>query len=66
MRLEAGLPDDRRKDFNTMAENGLDRVPIVFDIVVRSAKPLDVRWWAHQDSNLEPRDYESRALTIEL
>lgn len=22
--------------------------------------------WAHQDSNLEPRDYESRALTIEL
>lgn len=23
-------------------------------------------WWAHQDSNLEPRDYESRALTIEL
>jgi hypothetical protein len=23
-------------------------------------------YWAHQDSNLEPRDYESRALTIEL
>ena len=23
-------------------------------------------WWAHQDSNLEPRDYESPALTIEL
>src|SRR5690606_37626079 len=25
-----------------------------------------MRWWAHQDSNLEPRDYESPALTIEL
>ena len=23
-------------------------------------------WWAHQDSNLEPKDYESSALTIEL
>ena len=23
-------------------------------------------WWARQDSNLEPRDYESPALTIEL
>ena len=25
-----------------------------------------VVWWAHQDSNLEPRDYESPALTVEL
>ncbi len=25
-----------------------------------------IRWWAHQDSNLEPRDYESPALTVEL
>ena len=23
-------------------------------------------FWAHQDSNLEPKDYESSALTIEL
>lgn len=23
-------------------------------------------WWAHEDSNLEPRDYESPALTVEL
>ena len=23
-------------------------------------------WCAHQDSNLEPKDYESSALTIEL
>lgn len=23
-------------------------------------------WWAHQDSNLKPRDYESPALTVEL
>src|SRR5687768_4649039 len=25
-----------------------------------------MQWWAHQDSNLEPKDYESSALTIEL
>jgi len=24
------------------------------------------KWWAHWDSNPEPRDYESPALTIEL
>ena len=23
-------------------------------------------WWAHKDSNLEPTDYESAALTVEL
>ena len=23
-------------------------------------------WWAHKDSNLEPKDYESSALTVEL
>src|ERR1700716_31139 len=26
----------------------------------------DSFWWAHQDSNLEPTDYESAALTVEL
>jgi hypothetical protein len=25
-----------------------------------------VEWWAHQDLNLEPADYEPAALTIEL
>jgi hypothetical protein len=25
-----------------------------------------VAWWAHQDLNLEPTDYESAALTVEL
>src|SRR5215831_19165415 len=25
-----------------------------------------MRWWAHQDLNLEPTDYESAALTVEL
>lgn len=25
-----------------------------------------INWWAHQDSNLEPKDYESSALTVEL
>jgi hypothetical protein len=24
------------------------------------------RWWAHQDSNLEPKHYECSALTVEL
>jgi hypothetical protein len=23
-------------------------------------------WWAQKDSNLQPRDYESPALTVEL
>ncbi len=25
-----------------------------------------MKWWAHTDSNREPRDYESPALTVEL
>ena len=29
----------------------------------RSLSPLHL-WWAQQDSNLQPRDYESPALTI--
>lgn len=35
------------------------------DFQVLSRKSLNL-WWAHQDSNLEPRDYESPALTVEL
>ena len=27
---------------------------------------MNWRWWAHQDLNLEPTDYESAALTVEL
>jgi hypothetical protein len=27
---------------------------------------LCIFWWAHQDLNLEPTDYESAALTVEL
>jgi hypothetical protein len=27
---------------------------------------LENKWWARQDSNLEPRDYESPALTVVL
>ena len=26
----------------------------------------NIPWWAHQDLNLEPTDYESAALTVEL
>jgi hypothetical protein len=35
----------------------------------RRAEPKRRRregWWAHQDLNLEPADYEPAALTIEL
>jgi hypothetical protein len=27
---------------------------------------MKLTWWAHQDLNLEPTDYESAALTVEL
>jgi len=27
---------------------------------------MTLNWWAHQDLNLEPTDYESAALTVEL
>ena len=33
---------------------------------VESAKSADRCWWARQDLNLQPTDYESAALTIEL
>jgi hypothetical protein len=32
----------------------------------RRGSPESFRGWAHQDSNLGPRDYESPALTAEL
>ena len=32
----------------------------------RSTGDAWIRWWAHQDSNLEPDRYERSALTIEL
>ncbi|SPF47819.1 hypothetical protein SBA1_780007 [Candidatus Sulfotelmatobacter kueseliae] len=31
-----------------------------------SARVSPCSWWAHQDLNLEPTDYESAALTVEL
>jgi DNA-binding HxlR family transcriptional regulator len=35
---KAPNPDDKRKDFYTLTEKGLDLIPIVLDIVVWSAK----------------------------
>ena len=34
----------------------------------KNCKPLNRRksWWARRDSNPQPRDYESPALTVEL
>jgi hypothetical protein len=39
-----------------------------FALVEGAAAPGDIllSWWAHQDSNLEPKRYEHSALTIEL
>ena len=31
---------------------------------MKHAQGLDRLWWPHQDSNLEPVDYESIALTV--
>jgi DNA-binding HxlR family transcriptional regulator len=36
--LRAPSPDDRRKDFYTLTEKGLDLIPIVLNIVLWSAK----------------------------
>ena len=33
---------------------------------VQSSVAMQKVWWAHQDLNLEPTDYESAALTVEL
>ena len=33
---------------------------------VSGTSNFPTRWWAHQDLNLEPTDYESAALTVEL
>ena len=30
------------------------------------SRPVSEGWWAHQDLNLEPADYEPAALTVEL
>lgn len=56
---QKGSPHDsgRPSRFGQIGQTMLDRATRG----VRS--PL---WWAHQDSNLEPRDYESPALTVEL
>ena len=34
--------------------------------IAQKAPANECKIWAHQDSNLEPKDYESSALTIEL
>src|SRR5207237_3291796 len=33
---------------------------------MRRSRSAFMNWWAHQDSNLEPADYEPAALTVEL
>ena len=32
----------------------------------RNARKSHILWWARRDSNPQPRDYESPALTVEL
>ena len=35
-------------------------------MITLMVSPIASMVWAHQDSNLEPKDYESSALTVEL
>ena len=41
-------------------------MPSFRGVLDRDGLDWTAMWWAHQDSNLEPKDYESSALTIEL
>jgi hypothetical protein len=34
--------------------------------IVTAKEELLILWWARRDSNPQPRDYESPALTVEL
>ena len=34
--------------------------------IVQDSCLVEVIWWARRDSNPEPKDYESSALTVEL
>ena len=42
------------------------RAFVIRERMQRWLTALDKIWWAHQDLNLEPTDYESAALTVEL
>ena len=56
------------------APGGIEHPPVEFKEIGgvedrghgESMKPTLGEWWAHWDSNPEPKDYESSALTVEL
>ena len=56
-RLKSTRDDSARPDVTKCHEIGVGGVREPMFIGV---------WWAHQDLNLEPTDYESAALTVEL
>lgn len=51
---------------NFLAIQNRVRAVCILSLNVFILSPFVSLWWACQDSNLEPRDYESPALTIEL
>ena len=53
----------RRRVRGEFAESWCGNLPVNYS--QRFENPRD-SWWAHQDSNLGPTDYESAALTAEL
>ena len=54
--LDAYIPKVERRFLATLTSYLVDRICVIHAIF----------WWACRDSNPEPRDYESPALTVEL
>lgn len=71
-RVEVTAKDAARKVWILLDQVRLNRTKkrpntLLFqDISAFIGRHRIINWWAHQDSNLEPRDYESPALTVEL
>ena len=52
--------------YNTVKSDETEGLKLLGILPARYTKPLlskGFRWWAHRDSNPEPTDYESGALT---
>ena len=65
MQLWVALPDDREEMDPGFWHYFSDALPVVHEGCV-TGRGWTGKWWAQQDSNLQPKDYESSALTIEL
>ena len=58
-------PAFQRQDGIEVAASNHFRVSNPKSVWVRNSR-LEALWWARLDSNQEPTDYESAALTVEL